>query len=305
MNTETIKYFLKVVNAGSINKAAAELYLNHQHLGKRLSALETEVGVKLLVRNKQGVALTQEGEHIYQLFVQMADLLDELEGYVQSVQLTSNEQVERDIYFFVASSIHPQKVAEIIRQVSQRFPESNIFVEEHDNVASLQKMYALEQAFSNIIISDEKIAELPRDIDILLKRELNLVAYVPTSSSLAQGQAYLTMNRLLTQPIALYSAYDLQNCYVYRELSKYGKPVIKRHTTNYANFYNIMLTGEYITVGLYNDRIKHWNRDSMSQLLLESSAFQIMPVKYKGRNLTMNSVWCCRKDTVLAPRRER
>lgn len=302
MNTDTIKYFLKAVNAGSINKAAAELYLNHQHLGKRLSALEEEIGVPLLIRNKQGVNLTKEGKYIYQLFLQMADLLDDIEGYVQEVKLADEMSEERDIYFFVASSIHPQKVAEIVRMVSKRFPHSNIFVEEHNAEVSLQKMYMQEDAFSNIIASDEKIAELPKDINILLKREMNLVAYVPAKSALAQkGQAYLTMNRLLTHPIALYSAYDLTDCYVYQELSKYGKPMIKRHTTNYANFYNIMLTGEYITVGLYNERIQHWAQDSLSELLLASGAFKILPVTLKGRNLTMNSLWCCRKDAVLPP----
>ncbi len=305
MNTETIKYFLKVVNAGSINKAAAELYLNHQHLGKRLSALEKEIGLPLLIRDKQGVSLTKEGEYIHQLFLQMADILDDIEGYVQEVKLADDKPSERDIYFFVASSIHPQKVANIVQMVSKRFPHSNIFVEEHNDEVSLQKMYMQEDSFCNIIASDEEIVQLPKDINILLKRELNLVAYVPISCALAQkGQGYLTMNRLLTQPIALYSAYDLEACYVYQELSKYGKPLIKRHTTNYANFYNIMLTGEYTTVGLYNERIQNWVRDSLSDLLLTSNAFKILPITYKGRGLTMNSLWCCRKDAILPPEAE-
>ena len=39
MDTQTIRYFIKVVNSGSINKAAQVLYLNHQNLGKKITQL--------------------------------------------------------------------------------------------------------------------------------------------------------------------------------------------------------------------------------------------------------------------------
>jgi len=61
MNTEHLKYFITVAQAGSINRAAQKLYVSQPHLGKLIHDLESALGVVLLQRSKKGVTLTPEG----------------------------------------------------------------------------------------------------------------------------------------------------------------------------------------------------------------------------------------------------
>lgn len=62
MNPKHLEFFAAVVQYGSINKAAQELYVSQPHLSHIIRDIEDEVGVPLLKRSKQGVTLTPEGE---------------------------------------------------------------------------------------------------------------------------------------------------------------------------------------------------------------------------------------------------
>ena len=55
-------YFLKTCEAGSITKAAEELFVSRQTLSSSLSQLERELGVTLFKRSKTGITLTAQGE---------------------------------------------------------------------------------------------------------------------------------------------------------------------------------------------------------------------------------------------------
>lgn len=62
MKIENLEYFLAVVQHGSINRAAEELFLTQQNLGVIIRNIENEIGCELLVRTSRGVHLTSEGE---------------------------------------------------------------------------------------------------------------------------------------------------------------------------------------------------------------------------------------------------
>ncbi|ONG58029.1 LysR family transcriptional regulator [Pseudoroseomonas deserti] len=62
MNWDRVRIFLAVARSGQILKAAGELRLNHATVGRQLTALEEELGVRLLERRSQGCSLTGAGE---------------------------------------------------------------------------------------------------------------------------------------------------------------------------------------------------------------------------------------------------
>jgi len=62
LKIENLEYFLSVVQHGSINRAAEELFLTQQNLGVIIRNIENEIGCELLVRTSRGVHLTSEGE---------------------------------------------------------------------------------------------------------------------------------------------------------------------------------------------------------------------------------------------------
>ncbi len=70
MNTVLLRTFLEVVDAGNLNRAAARLNVTQSTVTTRLDALESELGHRLLERNKAGAELTAEGFK-FQRYAQM------------------------------------------------------------------------------------------------------------------------------------------------------------------------------------------------------------------------------------------
>lgn len=62
LEARLLEYFLRAVELGSINRAAAELNLSQPSLSRWLSILEREVGNPLLIRTRQGIRPTDAGE---------------------------------------------------------------------------------------------------------------------------------------------------------------------------------------------------------------------------------------------------
>ena len=65
MNLRRLKYFVKIVDIGSLTKAAESLYIAQPALSQQLVTLEGEVRQQLLVRTKRGVTPTEAGKVLY------------------------------------------------------------------------------------------------------------------------------------------------------------------------------------------------------------------------------------------------
>ena len=63
---EKIQIFVRIVDAGSISRAAQQLHMTKSSVSKALSSLEQDLGVKLLARTTRSQSLTDSGEGFYQ-----------------------------------------------------------------------------------------------------------------------------------------------------------------------------------------------------------------------------------------------
>lgn len=61
MDSKSIEFFLRVVEFGSINKAAGDLNISQPSLSRIVSSLEHEMGTSLFTRTQGGVQLTDAG----------------------------------------------------------------------------------------------------------------------------------------------------------------------------------------------------------------------------------------------------
>lgn len=64
MDIKQLRYFLGVLEAKSITRAAEVLHIAQPAIGMQLRKLEEELGVKLLVRHSRGVVATEAGERL-------------------------------------------------------------------------------------------------------------------------------------------------------------------------------------------------------------------------------------------------
>lgn len=65
MNLRRLKYFVKIVDVGSLTQAADILHIAQPALSQQLATLEGEVRQQLLVRTKRGVTPTEAGKVLY------------------------------------------------------------------------------------------------------------------------------------------------------------------------------------------------------------------------------------------------
>jgi LysR family nitrogen assimilation transcriptional regulator len=61
METRVLQNFLRVVQAGKLGQAAAELNIAQPALSRQIALLEADIGAQLFVRHRRGVALTEAG----------------------------------------------------------------------------------------------------------------------------------------------------------------------------------------------------------------------------------------------------
>jgi LysR family tcuABC transcriptional regulator len=65
MDMRQLKYFVQIVESGSLSKASRQLYIAQPALSQQMTRLEDEVGKPLLVRSSRGVTPTENGEALY------------------------------------------------------------------------------------------------------------------------------------------------------------------------------------------------------------------------------------------------
>lgn len=83
MKIVQLKYFIAVIDYGSINKAAERLYVSQPSLSRSIQALENEIGKPLLIRSNHGVSMTPTGRLVYyygQSIINELNTLERLKG---------------------------------------------------------------------------------------------------------------------------------------------------------------------------------------------------------------------------------
>ncbi|WP_199226253.1 nitrogen assimilation transcriptional regulator NAC [Limnohabitans sp. 2KL-1] len=76
MNLRRLKYFVKIVDVGSLTQAADLLHIAQPAISQQLATLEAEVHQQLLLRTKRGVTPTEAGKVLYrhaQLILRQCD----------------------------------------------------------------------------------------------------------------------------------------------------------------------------------------------------------------------------------------
>ncbi|MBL8697650.1 MAG: nitrogen assimilation transcriptional regulator NAC [Alphaproteobacteria bacterium] len=95
MDMRRLKSFLKIVDTGSLTRAAAALNIAQPALSQQVASLEAHFGQKLLIRSQQGVTPTEAGRVLYRHAQTLLRQLEQAEGDVKraSASLSGNVSV--------------------------------------------------------------------------------------------------------------------------------------------------------------------------------------------------------------------
>ncbi len=124
MELRQLKYFSAVAKQLSFTKAAATLFVSQSAISQQISALESELGIQLLVRDKHAVSLTQAGAEFYANLqgilatlddaVESAQVTDRARHYAARMTLGIQDQID------VSRSLSPLVLA--LQQTQEQFP---------------------------------------------------------------------------------------------------------------------------------------------------------------------------------------
>ena len=90
---EDLRYFTAFAQTRSLSAAARQLKVEHATVARRVTALETALGLKLVERRPRAYFLTPDGEHIAELGTRM-----ELESFaVQRAASAGQSSVAGDV----------------------------------------------------------------------------------------------------------------------------------------------------------------------------------------------------------------
>ena len=84
MKLRYLKYALETERAGSITKAAQNLYMAQPNLSNALKELEASVGIKIFKRTPQGVEVTPDGKEFLDYVKNIVEQVDHLESMYTS-----------------------------------------------------------------------------------------------------------------------------------------------------------------------------------------------------------------------------
>ncbi|MBL7544522.1 MAG: LysR family transcriptional regulator [Bdellovibrionaceae bacterium] len=109
METDKLKYFCAIVDAGSLTKAAEVLGVSHSGLSKAMSVLQDELGFKLLSPRGRGLEITEKGKSLYKQSRQILEIVNSLKtqmpintsflkiGLPEVLALVASESIAREL----------------------------------------------------------------------------------------------------------------------------------------------------------------------------------------------------------------
>lgn len=118
MNIKHLKALIAVAEAGSITRAADQIFIAQPALSQRLSALEDELGVKLYVRSRQGVQLTDVGQKLYAHAKHIVKFSEEALSDIKSEEDLPSGHVNIGCQASLAKFLGPR----IIETVREKYP---------------------------------------------------------------------------------------------------------------------------------------------------------------------------------------
>lgn len=134
MTAEVYRVFYYVADCGSISKAAEQLFVTQPAVSKTIKNLEKELGVRLFKRMARGVALTVEGQVLYNHVKQAFAQLNEGEKLMKQLKERSYGAVRIGI----SNSLCKYYFLPHLREFHQLYPELKIEIVNRTSAETLK-----------------------------------------------------------------------------------------------------------------------------------------------------------------------
>lgn len=188
MDLRQLKYFVQIVESGSLAKASRQLYIAQPALSQQLAKLEAEVGKPLLVRTARGVTPTENGTALHH---HARFMLRQLE---QALSIARQEPgtVQGMVSVGLAATTVCAVGVPLVQRIRERHPGIVLNVVEGMS-GHLTQMMQLGQLDLSILFNRDAVADLPceplvaEDLVVIVPRDSPLVPARRVKLSVAEA----------------------------------------------------------------------------------------------------------------------
>jgi LysR family nitrogen assimilation transcriptional regulator len=97
LNLRQLKYFVGIVDAGNMTRAADQLHVAQTALGMQIKQLEEDFGVALLIRHSRGIEPTKAGKLLYERALEILKQVDDTRNEVIAAESDPSETIRLGI----------------------------------------------------------------------------------------------------------------------------------------------------------------------------------------------------------------
>jgi LysR family nitrogen assimilation transcriptional regulator len=124
MDSETLRFFLRISELGSFGRAAQVLNISQPTLSRRIALLEREMRTQIFVRHQRGVALTPAGAALRRRALNLVRQLDDLHGEA----LASTREPSGTLTLGLPPSLITVVNGPLIERYRRSYPQVELFI---------------------------------------------------------------------------------------------------------------------------------------------------------------------------------
>jgi LysR family transcriptional regulator, regulatory protein for tcuABC len=158
MDLRQLRYFVQIVESGSLAKASRQLYIAQPALSQQLAKLEAEVGKPLLVRTSKGVTPTENGTALHHHARFMLRQLEQALSIARQEPGTVSGMVSVGLAATTVCAVG----APFLRRIREKYPGIVLNVVEGMS-GHLSQMMRLGQLDLAILFSRDAVPDLPTE----------------------------------------------------------------------------------------------------------------------------------------------
>jgi LysR family transcriptional regulator, nitrogen assimilation regulatory protein len=206
-----LRYFVKIVEAGSFSRAAATIHVAQPALSQQIAELEEQLGVSLLHRSARGVRPTASGEILYREASEILRQVERLPGIVRS----SGGEIEGVISLGMSSTLAAGLAGPFVESCKAALPKVTLKFAVADSLTI--KARVQDQTLDMAVVFEDELVPIFSRQPLFRQR-----LYLFTRKSGTKPKSSVSLEQLASLPLVIPSTANILRGVVDRAFADAG-----------------------------------------------------------------------------------